>query len=304
MKKFLLSPKTQLLAVMLCILAVLSVVAQYTEYSVPPQKAAMPPDGQDPLIVVQYMLDELNQGHMDAAYNMLSSEAREEVSLKQVRLILEGLKVAGTRYFISINKIEKITVGGDHADAELTLKVEFGNEHALVKDEGALVKEDGKWRIADHFIQNALVAVGLMRPPEGTRKLNVNDCAVGDPVEGVFASSRLKVLDPCITVVGIVRNDIKHAVDGDITFGLYVSGDDRRLVNSVNDAHYDGSLHIEIVPFDQKNVPEPKPGDRVRITGAWVTDLPHGHNEIHPVFRLEVLSSPLPLPSPSPQLEP
>jgi len=138
---------------------------------------------------------------------------------------------------------------------------------------------------------------------EGTRKLDANGCAVGDSMQGVHeASSRLEVLDPCITVVGIVRNDFSRGDDGDQTFGLYVSGDDMRLVNSGNYAKYDGALHIEIVPFDQKNVSLPKPGDRVRITGAWVSDFRHGHNEIHPVFRLEVLFSPLSPSSPLPQL--
>ena len=113
--------------------------------------------------------------------------------------------------------------------------------------------------------------------------------APGDPLSGVYAPSRLKILDPCLTVEGTVRDDVEKAEDGDITFGLYLNNDDKRLVNEVNQQNSDGALHIEIVPVDQATVSAPQPGQRVRITGPWVTDLVHGHNEIHPAFRIELL---------------
>ena len=106
-------------------------------------------------------------------------------------------------------------------------------------------------------------------------------------MEGVYAPRRLQVLDPCLTVEGTVRDDIQKAEDGDITFGLYLSEADQRLINDVNRANYDSALHIEIVPEDQPLVLPPKPGDKIRITGPWVTDTAHGHNEIHPAFKIE-----------------
>ncbi|HYM14672.1 MAG TPA: hypothetical protein VEZ14_03870 [Dehalococcoidia bacterium] len=50
-----------------------------------------------------------------------------------------------------------------------------------------------------------------------------------------------------------------------------------------------GWLHMEIVPMDQPRLPKPQVGQRIRVQGPWVTDIVHGHNEIHPVWSLTVL---------------
>ncbi|HJT47422.1 MAG TPA: hypothetical protein VJ729_04510 [Nitrososphaeraceae archaeon] len=46
---------------------------------------------------------------------------------------------------------------------------------------------------------------------------------------------------------------------------------------------------IEIIPKDQKSslLQIPKNGDRIRAYGAWVTDNPHGWNELHPIWELK-----------------
>ena len=125
--------------------------------------------------------------------------------------------------------------------------------------------------------------------PLRRRKLTPEGCAQGDPFEGVYLPERFEILDPCVSVTGRVRDDINDADDGDVTFGLYLPEDKMWMVNDVNRAHYDGALHIEIVPMDQPRVHTPKPGQIVKVTGPHVTDLPHGHNEIHPAYRVEVL---------------
>jgi len=51
-------------------------------------------------------------------------------------------------------------------------------------------------------------------------------------------------------------------------------------------------LVIEIVPKDQNNNPSvqiPKNGDIIQAYGAWVTDTPHGWNELHPVWKIKIL---------------
>lgn len=126
--------------------------------------------------------------------------------------------------------------------------------------------------------------------PLRRRKLTPEGCAQGDPLEGVYLPERFKILDPCVSVTGRVRDDINNADDGDITFGLYLPEDKMWMVNDVNRLHYDGALHIEIVPMDQPRVNTPKPGQIVKVTGPHVTDLPHGHNEIHPAYSVEVQS--------------
>ena len=124
--------------------------------------------------------------------------------------------------------------------------------------------------------------------PLRRRKLTPEGCAKGDPLEGVYLPERFTILDACVSVTGRVRDDIHEADDGDLTFGLYLASEDAWMVNDVNRAHYDGALHIEIVPMDRPRVRVPKPGEKVKVTGPHVTDNPHGHNEIHPVYRIEV----------------
>ena len=244
--------------------------------------------GLEPVDVVRVTLDDINRGDIDAAYPNFSAEARKDVSLDEARRLLQGLQASGNKLSITVAQVGQQSVTADTAEIELTLEVTLNSTKVPIDDAAILVREEGQWKIADHFLQTALTVLGLRSPaPLGPRVLAENGCAQGDPMEGVYAPRRLQVLDPCLTVEGTVRDDIQKAEDGDITFGLYLSETDQRLINDVNRANYDGALHIEIVPEDQPLVLPPKPGDKVRITGPWVTDTAHGHNEIHPAFKIE-----------------
>lgn len=246
------------------------------------------PAAEEPLNVVRATLDALNRGDVDTAYANLSTDAQKSLNLTQVRLVVAGLKAANVDLSLTIESVGEATVANDAAEIEMTVMVKLGQTSIPVEDAASLVKDKGQWKIADHFLQTALAAVGLAQPPAaGERQLDAKGCAIGDPMLGVYAPVRLKVLDPCVTVTGVVRDDIQHAQDGDITFGLLLSGDDTRLVNDVNVQNYGGALHIEIVPMDQQRVQAPHPGDRITVTGPWVTDTVHGHNEIHPALRIE-----------------
>ena len=48
-------------------------------------------------------------------------------------------------------------------------------------------------------------------------------------------------------------------------------------------------LVIEIIPDDQNLsvVRIPKNGDIIEAYGAWVTDNPHGWNELHPAWKVK-----------------
>lgn len=244
--------------------------------------------GLEPIDVVRVTLDDINRGDIDAAYPNFSAQARSTVSLDDARRVIKGLQAAGVQFSIAISNVGQQSITGDTAEIELTLDITLSGTKVPIDDAAILVREEGQWKIADHFLQTALTLVGLASPaPIGPRALAENGCAQGDPLEGVYAPRRLQVLDPCLTVEGTVRDDVQKAEDGDITFGLYLSEADQRLINDVNRANYDGALHIEIVPEDQARVPPPKPGDKIRVTGPWVTDLAHGHNEIHPAYKIE-----------------
>lgn len=116
----------------------------------------------------------------------------------------------------------------------------------------------------------------------------------------VYHAQRLRVMEACKTVEGTIVALRKEA-DGDLHIRLDV--DDKTLLNERNYSGQHGDLVIE--PVCVKDVTQadavaacsgfvssvliPQAGDRVRVTGAYVTDLEHGWNEIHPVTMIEIL---------------
>ncbi len=116
----------------------------------------------------------------------------------------------------------------------------------------------------------------------------------------VYHPRRLHVIQACMTVEGTVES-VQAEADGDYHIRLNV--DDNSLLNETNLRRQHGNLVIETIcmnPVSQadaveacrgfaQNVPVPSRGERVRVTGAFVTDLDHGWNEIHPVTSVEIL---------------
>ncbi|SRR6266404_693507 len=131
-----------------------------------------------------------------------------------------------------------------------------------------------------------------------------------DPHAGVHDPERLKVLNPCATFVGVVVGPPKlNPGDGDITFDVKPDPAYAAMLNSVNQQK--GYLHLEIVPKDQPGCTPGQPvagsfdnlgtcsgldviypplGAHVRATGPWVLDEWTGWNEIHPVWKVEVIA--------------
>ena len=119
-----------------------------------------------------------------------------------------------------------------------------------------------------------------------------DNCRQGNIFDGVDRQARFTVLSTCETAVGIVH-DMKgtREDDGDYQFNLGVEQPYKRLLNGDNNKQVNGMLVIEIIPKDQSiaTVQIPKNGDRIEVHGAWVTDNPHGWNEIHPAWKVQIL---------------
>ena len=79
--------------------------------------------------------------------------------------------------------------------------------------------------------------------------------------------------------------------DGDYQFNLQVEEPFKKLLSNENAKQVNGMLVVEIIPKDQNlsDVQIPKSGDKIEVYGAWVTDNPHGWNEIHPAWQVKVL---------------
>jgi hypothetical protein len=118
--------------------------------------------------------------------------------------------------------------------------------------------------------------------------------------EHVYHPQRLRVLESCRTVEGTIIS-IRKEEDGDMHIRMDV--EDKSLLNERNLTGQHGDLVIEPVCVNQVTqadavaacggftsaLPIPRVGERVRVTGAYITDREHGWNEIHPVTRIEIL---------------
>jgi len=151
----------------------------------------------------------------------------------------------------------------------------------------------------------ALLAAGLFLwarasyPGKPAVQLPVESCN-RDLWRHVYQPERLKVLEPCTAVEGRVAS-LGRGSDGDLHIAL--DPDRRSVLNLINATHGGRRLPAEVICEHAASKPDavaacanfgspvrpPKIGDRVRVTGAYVTDRENGWNEIHPVTRIEVL---------------
>lgn len=166
----------------------------------------------------------------------------------------------------------------------------------------------------------ALVASGIaglgaaLRAVEARPDALLSGCRT-DPSAGVHDPQRLALIANCIEVVGTVIKVPHTPADGDHTFNVKVDPAYESLLNAQN--RIDGGIHVEIVPMDQpgctagkpitkpagynnlgvcsgSNIATPSLGARVRVVGPYVHDDWAGPNEIHPAWRVDVLSSTTP----------
>jgi len=119
------------------------------------------------------------------------------------------------------------------------------------------------------------------------------NCNQGNIFEGVDRQARFSVLSTCEKAVGIVHDmkDVRED-DGDYQFNLELESQYRQLLNNENKKQVQDMLVIEITSKDQQSnaIHIPKNGDKIEVYGAWVTDNPHGWNEIHPAWKITILN--------------
>ncbi len=113
-------------------------------------------------------------------------------------------------------------------------------------------------------------------------------CLQGNVFINVYDPARLRILDTCVTIEGVVATHPIKNEDGDITFDLELDPTYSHMLSIGSHILRRSRIHVEIVPNDQSNVYIPQKGERVRVTGVWVVDTDHGsYSEIHPAWRIE-----------------
>jgi hypothetical protein len=143
------------------------------------------------------------------------------------------------------------------------------------------------------------IAAKLRYPGRATVKLPAADCNA-DLWKHVYSPERLAVIEACTVVEGRVAS-VHRAADGDLHIGL--DPEQKSILNLANAMHAQRRLIVEVV-CDHPSVKNqagpacegfastiatPNIGDRIRVTGAYVTDRDNGWNEVHPVTRIEIL---------------
>ena len=118
----------------------------------------------------------------------------------------------------------------------------------------------------------------------------------------VYDPSRLKTIDACRTVTGVV-SDVHTNEDGDVDLRVAVDTPFANLVNDANRSQLNGHLQTEPICQAPPTVRDaqdacgtfrwpvliPTPGQHVSVTGSYVLDTNHGWMEIHPVSVVRLL---------------
>jgi len=118
----------------------------------------------------------------------------------------------------------------------------------------------------------------------------------------VWSPSRLKIVDDCITVTGVVTSVDQITEDGDVHIWLHVDPEFAYLINENNIKYNGGNLVVEVIcnqlPEDpvakaacegyENHIEIPALGTHVSITGSYVIDVAfQGHAEIHPITSIQ-----------------
>lgn len=130
-----------------------------------------------------------------------------------------------------------------------------------------------------------------------------NDCD-GSLWKFVYHPARLTVWQKCKTVTGVILHK-KAEADGDYHIQLKLDPGQPRLLNQKNMDKQNGCLVLEVICTKKvtqadaikpcktcpNNITVPQNGTHVKVTGTFVLDTQanHGWNEIHPVYKIEVL---------------
>lgn len=119
----------------------------------------------------------------------------------------------------------------------------------------------------------------------------------------VYHPQRLKILDQCKTVSGVIKS-IKKEADGDFHIQLKLDSQYSSLINTANKKYQGGNLVLEPVCQNQVKQTDaisactnfhnllsiPAKGTHVIVTGSYVLDLEHySWAEIHPISSIKVI---------------
>jgi hypothetical protein len=104
-----------------------------------------------------------------------------------------------------------------------------------------------------------------------------------EPLTGVSDPKGLEVKEACKTVSGTVES-VVELKSGNERIVLKPDKEFADLINEKNTKLQHGNLVVEIIPLDKPNIPAPKKGEHVGVTGAYVLDKQQGWMAIAPAW--------------------
>lgn len=102
-----------------------------------------------------------------------------------------------------------------------------------------------------------------------------------DPMAGVWDPGRLRLINPFMTVSGVVEDIVHESSDADYHIDLLPDPKFKYLLNNYNYTLQHGDLVVEVIALDDGKVPIPAVGEHITATGAYVIDTGHDWTEIH-----------------------
>src|ERR1700694_3671713 len=166
-----------------------------------------PPTSGTPLARITELIANINSGDLASVYAALSPDVQQQFTLAELTEAIQNIEQGTGQIHITILTIDSTSETGDGAEIDVTLRIQAGTGiDVTLRDVTSLVRIDGAWRVADHFLQSAFTAIGLVRPGPLERTFDAQGCVSGDVLAGVYAASRLHVIQPCVTATGVVHN--------------------------------------------------------------------------------------------------
>jgi hypothetical protein len=287
-------------------------VAGCTSEQQPPLETLSPTPSQlqqvsptdSPEQTVRDLVEAVNDGNVDAAWNQILPAFRDTVDAGSAATLVSDLPRSPDMMLrVTVERLEASTYHGfggriERASVPAFLRLSFSPQsiEVPIRFVFPLVVSGGSWFAADSNFLITVKTVSDSLPRIRPRGLTGEPCVPGEVLYGHVSMNpgKLTVLDPCITVEGIVRvvGPPGGPLAGDkIQFDVELSGPDLLLLNEQNGKTWRGRLHVEIVPADRARLPAPEVGQRLRLSGPWVLDTGHeAWSEIHPVRIIEVIS--------------
>ncbi|MEO8458271.1 MAG: hypothetical protein ABI559_10700 [Chloroflexota bacterium] len=148
-----------LLAIVLAAVLIAACGSGTPKATTDPSSAATHPDPEPQLRAI---VGKFNDGDYEGFYNELSSDRKRQVTLTALNNALDSVRaLTGGIPTLEVATITAKRVSGDNAEVDATLNVKLQGTVLPVTATAQLKWEKDNWRLADHFLDQALSVIGF-----------------------------------------------------------------------------------------------------------------------------------------------